>query len=154
MGTEKRGMGRGILVVPIFVVLTALLLWPDFRWVPRAKTIACMDRTRQALSEYGKEYEELPHGTPAELIRILTARNQDSQNSRKIVFLKRLNEMELDEQGRLLDGWHHPLVFMRVNDRDIAIKSLGKNGIDNGSEKDDIVWVVTAQKKEVRNEKK
>jgi len=49
-----------------------------------------------------------------------------------------------DEQGRLLDGWGRPFVVtVESNGTVLVVKSLGRNGLDDGGKGDDMVLVET-----------
>ena len=94
-----------------------------------------------ALDAYQKEYHVYPQGFPETILAVLMARNSDSQNPKRIVFMEVLPDA-FDAQGRLLDGWGRPfLIRTHKAGAQLRIQSLGKNGKDDGGKYDDKITI-------------
>jgi hypothetical protein len=99
----------------------------------------------------------LPTGDAKAILATLTATNTDGQNPRKIVFFefepprKKLGIWKVDPKnrmsdGRAMDGWGRALLWTTdPANRTITIRSLGKNGQDDGGQPDDITVSYTAR---------
>jgi hypothetical protein len=129
--------------VILFVLFFPAMNHPPGQWAPQAKSQQGVVSLAVALRCYWIEYGEFPRGDTVNVLKILEAGNADGQNPRKIVFIE-FRQSDLDKIGRFLDGWGRPIVIAFSDDRrQVTIKSYGKNGKDDGGQRDDIVEVIT-----------
>jgi type II secretory pathway pseudopilin PulG len=138
----------------IFVV--ALLSATNLSWAmvkdsaEKSRTMATLANLRMALEYYVREYGMLPTGGSQALLSALTGTSTDGQNPRKIVFFEfrpprtrwyfwTVDPGDRDSTGALMDGWGRPFVWIiEPTGTRITVKSLGKNGQDDGGNPDDV----------------
>lgn len=106
----------------------------------RAQTVKVLHAYQDALTRYYNEYHCVPWMSENihELKAILAGANFREQNEKRINFLKAMNYTQLDF---IHDGWKRELLVLRSDglmSTNIVIRSLWKNGVNDGGKFDDI----------------
>jgi hypothetical protein len=120
----------------------------------KMRTINTLIALRMALRYYHEEYGSLPKGDSSAILAALTATSIDAQNPRRIVFFEfrpprtryyfwTVDRGDRHASGNAMDGWGRPLVWIiDPAGAEITVKSLGKNGKDDGGKPDDLVIII------------
>lgn len=106
----------------------------------RAQTVKVLQAYQDALTRYYNEYHCVPWMSENihELKATLAGVNFREQNEKRINFLKATNYNKLDY---IHDGWRRELLVVRSDglvSTNIVIRSLWKNGVNDGGKFDDI----------------
>lgn len=106
----------------------------------RAQTVNVLHAYQDALTRYYTEYHRVPWMSENihELKATLAGVNHREQNEKRINFLKATNYTTLDF---IHDGWKRELLVLRrdgLMSTNIVIRSLWKNGVNDGGKFDDV----------------
>ncbi len=96
---------------------------------PKARTtIALLDILKKGLRDYRNERGSYPDSGIANLARELGPQGSGSVE---------LTAGQTDKEGRIIDGWGHPLTYLRT-DEGFRLYSTGPDGHDDGGSGDDV----------------
>src|ERR1700687_2488800 len=106
-----------------------------------ARTQARLTTASAALGLYFAQYGALPQGDVSSVIRVLAAKNQESQNPQRTVFYL-IKEEEFGPNGTWVDSWGTPIQMIGHDLTNLVFRSWGQNRKDDGGLGDDIVVAV------------
>jgi hypothetical protein len=125
-------------VIIIITVIVAMSIPPSVLY--KARTMRKLTMYKHALIVYHRQYGCYPIQceTVVQLLALLKGQNLRGDNPEEIDFFCGIGDTALDKKPTL-DGWGHMLFVKRNNDgKNLIVRSLGKNGQNDGGKYDDM----------------
>jgi len=106
----------------------------------KVNTVRNLSTMKHALTSYHENYGVYPTQciSVAEIFNVLSGYNEKGENPEEMSFFSPMQHSSIDVDIILKDGWQRPFILINHNDgTNLTIRSVGKNGIDEGGEGDD-----------------